>query len=190
MDKPLYINFKELEKKDFYSEKHEINPEKCWFSGVVAVYHYNGIPFTGIAFELNRQGKIISEITYIDGSVDGFFRYWYPQGLQIHTEGFHSKVKTRIISTKDNNTGKYPQRYGGNCRTFDGHYRIFDGERKIWHHNGQLNELSYFNDGFFTKFSKVWDEKGNLISETSYDEKGNTTEIKFHFPGGGTYQKF
>lgn len=60
------------------------------------VMHYQGVPFTGIAFEDDETG--LSELEYRDGVQDGFTRQWWPSGLlkteMPYREGFvHGVVR-------------------------------------------------------------------------------------------------
>lgn len=61
-DKIIRINFDEL---DFTDD---------------LINTWNGHPFTGIAFEYNDQGKLISEVPFVDGIEHGIVRDWYPSG--------------------------------------------------------------------------------------------------------------
>jgi antitoxin component YwqK of YwqJK toxin-antitoxin module len=57
----MRINFDEL---DFTDELHT----------------WKGHPFTGIACEYNDQGKLISEVPFVEGFKEGVEREWYPSG--------------------------------------------------------------------------------------------------------------
>jgi len=41
---------------------------------------YNGVPFTGIGYDLHPDGKLAHEVAYKDGFPDGVWREWYVSG--------------------------------------------------------------------------------------------------------------
>jgi antitoxin component YwqK of YwqJK toxin-antitoxin module len=45
-------------------------------------YSYHGRPFTGVAFEQTSEGKLISEIAFVEGVKEGQTREWYTTGAQ------------------------------------------------------------------------------------------------------------
>jgi len=66
----LYINYDDLE-----TGKYE------------EYYMWEGKPFTGIGFDLHKNGQIASEIEIVDGFEEGTIRKWYPSG-KIRLEGY------------------------------------------------------------------------------------------------------
>jgi len=44
------------------------------------IYTWDGRPFTGVAFELNRDGNLVNETSYVDGIEDGVKKNWYANG--------------------------------------------------------------------------------------------------------------
>jgi antitoxin component YwqK of YwqJK toxin-antitoxin module len=44
------------------------------------IYIWEGRPFTGIAYELNRDGNLVNETSYVEGIEDGLKKDWYPNG--------------------------------------------------------------------------------------------------------------
>ena len=44
------------------------------------IHIWDGHPFTGTAYEYNDQGKLIAEISFVDGIEHGITREWYPSG--------------------------------------------------------------------------------------------------------------
>ena len=47
------------------------------------IYTYNDIPFTGVGYELGEDGRLISEVTYENGSDVGLAREWDENGQLI-----------------------------------------------------------------------------------------------------------
>ncbi len=43
-------------------------------------YFYQGHPFTGIAREYTQEGVIVSETSYLNGTMHGTITLWYPSG--------------------------------------------------------------------------------------------------------------
>ena len=54
-------------------------PESELYIDQDMAYTSDGVPFTGIAYEL-IPGRWRSEVTYRDGMQDGVARDWYPSG--------------------------------------------------------------------------------------------------------------
>lgn len=57
----------------------ELEFEMCWML-------YEGVQFTGIAYDLWPDGRLRSEVPYVEGYATGIQREWYPSG-QLKSEG-------------------------------------------------------------------------------------------------------
>lgn len=53
--------------------------ELKWHEGH-GLYTYEGLPFTGITFEMGLSGTLEAETEYRDGLRSGLHREWYPDG--------------------------------------------------------------------------------------------------------------
>ncbi len=45
-------------------------------------YTYNGVLFTGIAYEIDAASHLIGEITFVNGVQEGLTRTWFPSGAR------------------------------------------------------------------------------------------------------------
>jgi antitoxin component YwqK of YwqJK toxin-antitoxin module len=54
-------------------------------------YTYRGVPFTGIAYESGANGRVVAEMTFMDGVQEGERREWYPSGvLRLESNYLHN----------------------------------------------------------------------------------------------------
>lgn len=44
------------------------------------IHYWQGKPFTGIAYEYGAEGKLLSEMSFVDGKEQGVAHEWYPSG--------------------------------------------------------------------------------------------------------------
>lgn len=110
-DKIIRINFDEL---DFTDD---------------LINTWNGKPFTGIAFEYNGQGKLISEVSFVDGIEHGIARDWYPSG-QLKKETYLMWGGLHGVSREWFENGRLKSEAYGE-------YAILI-KRKIWDEDGNL----------------------------------------------------
>ncbi len=52
-------------------------------------YTHEGERFSGIGYELDAKGNLISEITFVDGVQEGPRRAWYPSGAKKAEDNIH-----------------------------------------------------------------------------------------------------
>jgi antitoxin component YwqK of YwqJK toxin-antitoxin module len=57
-------------------------------------YEIEDQPFTGLAREYSKDGKLISETSYVNGLQDGIARYWYSTGELRGEETFKRNGRT------------------------------------------------------------------------------------------------
>ncbi|HEY9842918.1 MAG: toxin-antitoxin system YwqK family antitoxin [Candidatus Sericytochromatia bacterium] len=50
------------------------------------VYSWRGRPFSGIGYEKDSQGRLVGEITYLDGAQHGPTRIWFPESGELRSE--------------------------------------------------------------------------------------------------------
>lgn len=121
-------------------------------------YLWEGKPFTGIAFEEDTEGDLISETSYVNGIQDGFekrwfsedrqesyceikfnrphgaFVYWYPSG-KIKLEG-KSELGSVLFSRKYDETGNLIEEY--KIEDNPKHLEDLERERKIFKDYGLI----------------------------------------------------
>ena len=51
-------------------------------------YLYHGVAFTGVAYENDSKGVLISEMSFVDGIQEGVSRSWYSSGAKKSEENF------------------------------------------------------------------------------------------------------
>ncbi len=57
------------------------------------VAEFEGVPFTGIAFEESEDGRLMEEVQFKDGLQDGLAREWYLNGQLCRQGGFYQGVQ-------------------------------------------------------------------------------------------------
>ena len=124
------------------------------------------IPFIGFGQSEEKiaywdNGKVLSQIHYLDGKRDGSFRHWYKNG-QLMNEGFYKNGKMigTFISYYEN--GQI-QNHGNYKYTELGVYSRKDGFWKYYYDNGQIQSESIIKDG--VEELKFYDKEGNLLPE-------------------------
>jgi antitoxin component YwqK of YwqJK toxin-antitoxin module len=102
------------------------------------VYTCQGKPFTGIADELNIDGKLINETSYLDGMEDGIEKFWYPNG--------QSESVSEVKGNRPH--GKFQHWYEDGKIKYEGVCELgYVVKRKEWDKNGNLiNEYNIEND--------------------------------------------
>lgn len=55
--------------------------------------NYRGQPFTGIAFELDQHGKLLSETSYVDGQKEGIAKEWGPAGIVVREQHYANDTR-------------------------------------------------------------------------------------------------
>jgi antitoxin component YwqK of YwqJK toxin-antitoxin module len=56
------------------------------------IFHYQGIPFTGVAYYEDEPDGGTAESAYVDGLLEGMTRAWYPAGSLKSEEPFYRGV--------------------------------------------------------------------------------------------------
>jgi len=102
------------------------------------IYLYEGKPFTGVGCEYWPDGRLRSEITYVDGMEDGWSRDWYENGvLMSETQYRRGCAVGANREWQENGRLKLEERIEHG----------FLVESKEWNENGQLvNEYDIRND--------------------------------------------
>ena len=65
------------------SKMQRVNSDEIeieYTEGGSPLYTWEGEPFTGVAFDVDDSGNLISEITYQEGIENGSEKNWYPDG--------------------------------------------------------------------------------------------------------------
>ena len=65
-----------------------INVEQIDFSDDYS-YTHNGVRFSGVGYELDASGRLICEITFVNGVQVGPRREWYPSGRKKAEDNIH-----------------------------------------------------------------------------------------------------
>ena len=122
------------------------------------------IPFTGDGeskekIEYWDNGKILSQIHYLDGKRDGSCRYWYKTG-QLMSEGFYKNGKMTGNWTSYHENGQL-ESHGIYKYTESGAYSRKMGVWKYYSYNGQLESESIIKDG--VEELRFYDKDGRLL---------------------------
>jgi antitoxin component YwqK of YwqJK toxin-antitoxin module len=106
------------------------------------IWYLNGEPFTGIAYELYKNGQLWGDGEYMNGQLSGAYHEWYLSG-QLKFEGYVVKLSERA--------------------------KLGEGEPASWEHewfeNGQLKHERFSNKRGYCITEKKWNEQGELIYE-------------------------
>lgn len=150
----------------------------------IKIYHYDGQPFTGFAFEKGKYANILE--VYKNGRLHGISKSWYKSGAM---KGYLKYKKGLVIVNKvwwKNGQQRWEHHYkkgyrSGKHKTWseDGvqlsleEYRNngIDRTTTRWHRNGQLKEKGDYTTIVETYSSRIqkagtwqyWDESGQLI---------------------------
>ena len=105
------------------------------------------------------NGKVLSQIHYLNGMRDGSCRHWYKNG-QLMNEGFYKNGKMTGIWMSYYENGQLESQ-GTYKYTESGVYSRKYGVWKYYYDNGQLQSESIIKDG--VEELKFYDEEGNLL---------------------------
>ena len=75
------------------------------FKSVGFVNFYNGLPYTGTGFELNKEGNIKTEFNLVNGIKEGKAIEFYDNG-SVKIESFYTNNKVNGLSTTFFKNGK------------------------------------------------------------------------------------
>ena len=108
-----------------------------------------------------ENGKVLSEIQYLDGKREGVCRYWYKTG-QLKSEVMYKngKMSGAFISYFENGQ---VESFGSFKYAESGIYSRKDGIWKYYYANGQLESESIIKKG--VEELKFYDKQGNLLTE-------------------------
>ena len=116
-----------------------------------------GQPETKIEYWDN--GKVLSQINYLDGKRDGSCRHWYKNGTLMN-EGFYENGKMTGIWMSYHENGQI-ENHATYKYTESGVYSRKDGIWKYYYDNGQLQTESIIKDGI--EELKFYDRDGKLL---------------------------
>ena len=105
------------------------------------------------------NGKVLSQIHYLDGKRDGSCRYYYKNGTLMN-EGFYENGKMTGIWMSYHENGQI-ESHGTYKYTESGVYSRKDGIWKYYYDNGQLQKESIIKDGI--EELKFYDRDGELL---------------------------
>jgi antitoxin component YwqK of YwqJK toxin-antitoxin module len=114
---------------------------------------------TEVILEYWDNGKVLSQIHYLDGKRDGSCRYFYKNGT-CKAEGFYKNGKMIGLWISFYETGILEEK-GYYKYSDQGTYSIKDGGWKYYYDNGQLQSESIIKDG--VEDLKFYDKEGNLL---------------------------
>ena len=133
------------------------------FSQLQTYYHPNGTKRSEGEFlngkkhgewrDWDSTGQLISSISYADGLRDGPFTLWTA-----------SKATDRVLEL-ERNLGN-----PSGIQKHEGHFTAdkLNGEYKIWFSNDSLYEHSYYRNGSFDRFRRLYDPNGTLRIKAHY----------------------
>jgi len=101
------------------------------------------------------NGKIESEITFVDGVPNGINRRWYPNGVLAD--------ETPIQNGRCEGVAKHWGENGDLIGTYE--MRDGTGLMRTWYNNGVLSGEISFVKGQFTGRQRVWFEDGELVTQ-------------------------
>lgn len=108
-----------------------VNSDDLDFSDSECCIAYEGRPFSGVAFELDLNGCLINEMSYLYGLKDGLTLSWYPSGAK----------KSECHFLKDVAHGRLTEWFeSGKVKTealFEYGYCL---KQDVWNENGELIE--------------------------------------------------
>ena len=105
------------------------------------------------------NGKVLSQIHYLDGKRDGSCRYYYKNGTLMN-EGFYENGKMTGIWMSYHENGQIAS-HGTYKYTESGVYSRKDGVWKYYYDNGQLQTEQIITDGI--EELKFYDRDGKLL---------------------------
>ena len=132
------------------------------FKSVGFVNFYNGLPYTGTGFELNKEGNIKTEFNLVNGIKDGKAIEFYDNG-SVKIETFYTNNKVNGLSTTFFKNGKVKSK-----ASFD-NGKLVDVKSDI-----ELNKETKSN----SKISKE-DAKNKLLELKEYLDLGIITQDEF-----------
>jgi len=132
------------------------------FKSVGFVNFYNGLPYTGTGFELNKEGNIKTEFNLVNGIKEGKAIEFYDNG-SVKIESFYTNNKVNGLSTTFFKNGKVKSK-----ASFD-NGKLVDVKSDI-----ELNNETKSN----SKISKE-DAKNKLLELKEYLDLGIITQDEF-----------
>ena len=165
--KELFQTFKNEDHSNYMPNQpnEEIIPKRLNFKdfkSVGFVNFYNGLPYTGIGFELNKEGNIKTEFNLVNGIKEGKAIEFYDNG-SVKIETFYTNNKVNGLSTTFFKNGKVKSK-----ASFD-NGKLADIKSDI-----ELNKETKSN----SKISKE-DAKNKLLELKEYLDLGIITQDEF-----------
>lgn len=130
------------------SKKDVINYQSIWVQPGKFVIRYSYL-----------SDGTVQEIPMLDGQRHGEFRILDQDGKVLETMPYVKGKQEGISHGVYSNGERYANNYHNDQR---------DGEHRIWHANGILKRLSFYDKGWSIGIHKLWDIDGNLIEESEY----------------------
>ena len=149
-DTLIYTTFKNNKLDGIKKEFYPNN--KIWR----IIEYKNGIQ-NGTQKKYSLEGKIEMEISFKNGKKDGVWRYYFDSGLEAKLENWSDGLKNGEFKVIDEK---------GLIKTQEFYKKNIPIEKHIQN----------YPDGK-PKYITIFDKKGNIIEETSFDESGVKTEI-------------
>jgi antitoxin component YwqK of YwqJK toxin-antitoxin module len=139
---------------------------------------YGERPFSGYMVEKEANGRIVYELPIILSKEEGMAKGWYNSGEKL-VERFYENGKKEGISKQWWPNGKL--RY-----LFQYQNDAFDGKQLVFFPSGKKREESNYQLGEREGVQRVWDEKGNLISNYTLKNKRlyGVISVKSCIPSG------
>ena len=128
-------------------------------------------PFTGIMFEANSKGQLLSEIPLNEGLAHGKARGWHPNG-QLEVEEPFTKGKSNGQRTRYHSNGKVRSIATIVQGTLHGPFQEF-------HDNGQLAVEMTLVNGVGQGPSRAWHPSGKLKAEVTLVD-GEPSAASYH----------
>ena len=172
------------------------------------------IPFIGFGetetkIEYWDNGKVLSQIHYLDGKRDGSCRYWY-EDVTLMTEGFYKNGKKHGTFTSywSNGNISYIDNYKDGER--HGEFKDFTSKGEIiesGNHNNGVECGYYFENDFIREYDLIypqdeyhpdeddpffWDDKlgSNMWIEGNYNDQGRRQGVWKEYYENGTLMSF
>ena len=186
----------------------EINFKNDYRSGDYTLYHTNGVIkekgtyndsalFQGIVTNYDRSGKIVAQISYENGKLDGPMTYFYPNGNK-ETEFFNSKdvltkevsydLKGNIIYQAEAQNGVLPVKVFYNDGSLKHEGNIIngkhDGEWRYYTAGGILSSIENWKEEMESGVQQTFYPAGFLKSEYYCDSNKIDGPYKEYFQDG------
>ena len=170
-----YINSKQEGDWKFYFENQRIEvegrykngkKEGAWYwyypnGNILQEENWNNGKLDGDFFEYNETGEITVKGEYVEGTEEG--EWFYIQGKAIEKGVYYDGMRTGLWTTKWREEGT-------SISEIEYDQNLFNGKHTLYYHNGNVKETGKYSSGERVGIWYLYDEEGELILTTVYDE--------------------